>query len=70
LIARIAPAAKATRRPGAEAELGGFGGLSISRRRIQRPILIASTDGVGTKLRLAIEARDFSPSARTSWRCA
>ncbi|MGH6875796.1 MAG: phosphoribosylformylglycinamidine cyclo-ligase [Rhizomicrobium sp.] len=61
LIARIAPAAKATSRPGAGAELGGFGGLfDLKAARFEDPILVASTDGVGTKLRLAIEARDFS----------
>ncbi|HEY6578955.1 MAG TPA: phosphoribosylformylglycinamidine cyclo-ligase [Rhizomicrobium sp.] len=61
LIARIAPAAKATRRPGAGAELGGFGGLfDLKAAGFADPILVASTDGVGTKLRLAIEMRDFS----------
>ena len=61
LIARIAPAAKATRRAGAEAELGGFGGLfDLKAAGFKDPILVASTDGVGTKLRVAIGARDFS----------
>jgi phosphoribosylformylglycinamidine cyclo-ligase len=61
LVSRIAPAAKATRRPGADAELGGFGGLfDLKAAGFLDPILVASTDGVGTKLRLAIETRDFS----------
>ncbi len=61
LVARIAPAAKATQRPGAGAELGGFGGLfDLQAAGFKDPILVASTDGVGTKLRLAIETGDFS----------
>lgn len=61
LIARIAPAAAATRRAGADAELGGFGGLfDLKAAGYSDPILISSTDGVGTKLKLAIEARNFS----------
>jgi len=61
LVERIAPAARATRRPGADAALGGFGGLfDLKAAGFKDPILVASTDGVGTKLRLAIEARDFS----------
>jgi phosphoribosylformylglycinamidine cyclo-ligase len=61
LITRIAPAAAATRRPGSDAELGGFGGLfDLKAAGYSDPILVASTDGVGTKLKLAIEARNFS----------
>jgi phosphoribosylformylglycinamidine cyclo-ligase len=56
LVARIAPAAKATRRPGADAELGGFGGLfDLKAAGFSDPILVAATDGVGTKLKIAIE---------------
>jgi len=56
LVARIAPAAKATRRPGADAELGGFGGLfDLKAAGFADPILVAATDGVGTKLKIAIE---------------
>src|SRR5579862_3005753 len=58
LVDRIAPAAKATRRPGAGAELGGFGGLfDLKAAGFKDPILVASTDGVGTKLKIAIETR-------------
>src|SRR5579871_3939292 len=61
LVERIAPAAKATRRPGAGADLGGFGGLfDLKAAGFRDPVLVASTDGVGTKLKLAIEARNFT----------
>ena len=54
LVARIAPAAKATRRPGADADLGGFGGLfRPDFRTMKDPVLVSSVDGVGTKLKLA-----------------
>ena len=60
LIGRIAPAAKATRRPGADADLGGFGGLfDLKAAGFKDPILVSGTDGVGTKLKLAIDTRRF-----------
>jgi phosphoribosylformylglycinamidine cyclo-ligase len=60
LVARIAPAAKATRRPGADAELGGFGGLfDLKAAGFKDPVLVASTDGVGTKLKIAIDTGYF-----------
>ena len=60
LVARIAPAAKATRRPGADASLGGFGGLfDLKAAGFADPVLVAATDGVGTKLKLAIETKLF-----------
>ena len=60
LVDRIAPAAKATARRGADVALGGFGGLfDLKATGYQDPLLVASTDGVGTKLKLAIEARRF-----------
>src|SRR5512142_2366226 len=56
LVERIAPAAKATRRPGADADLGGFGGLfDLKAAGFSDPVLVASTDGVGTKLKIAID---------------
>jgi phosphoribosylformylglycinamidine cyclo-ligase len=56
LVERIAPFAKATRRPGSDANLGGFGGLfDLKAAGYRDPVLVASTDGVGTKLRIAIE---------------
>src|SRR3954470_17902772 len=60
LVRRIAPVARATRRAGAEAELGGFGGLfDLKGAGFKDPILVASTDGVGTKLKIAIQTGLF-----------
>jgi phosphoribosylformylglycinamidine cyclo-ligase len=57
LVAAIKPLAKATRRPGAEADLGGFGGLfDLRQAGFNDPILVAANDGVGTKLKIAIES--------------
>ncbi len=57
LIEKIKPLAKSTRRPGAGAELGGFGGaFDLKAAGYTDPILISGTDGVGTKLRIAIES--------------
>ncbi|MCL4767100.1 MAG: phosphoribosylformylglycinamidine cyclo-ligase [Hyphomicrobiaceae bacterium] len=56
LVEAIKPLAKATRRLGADADLGGFGALfDLKRAGFADPILVASTDGVGTKLKIAIE---------------
>lgn len=56
LIERIKPLAKSTRRPGAEAALGGFGGaFDLMAAGFKDPVLISGTDGVGTKLRIAID---------------
>src|SRR5471030_2053983 len=60
LVARIAPAARSTRRPGADADLGGFGGLfDLAATGFKDPVLVAATDGVGTKLKIAIETGLF-----------
>jgi phosphoribosylformylglycinamidine cyclo-ligase len=60
LVDRIAPAAKATARKGSDAALGGFGGLfDLKATGFKDPLLVASTDGVGTKVKLAIEAKRF-----------
>ena len=57
LVERIKPAARATLRPGVLGGLGGFGALFDPRAAgFSDPILVATTDGVGTKLRVAIEA--------------
>ena len=57
LVERIKPLAKATRRPGAEASLGGFGALfDLKAAGYDDPLLVTTTDGVGTKLKVAIEA--------------
>ena len=61
LVDRIAPAAKATARKGSDAALGGFGGLfDLKAAGFKDPLLVASTDGVGTKLKLAIDAKRFN----------
>jgi phosphoribosylformylglycinamidine cyclo-ligase len=60
LVARISPAAKATARRGTSAALGGFGGLfDLKEAGFKDPLLVAATDGVGTKLKLAIETKKF-----------
>ncbi|MDP3658443.1 phosphoribosylformylglycinamidine cyclo-ligase [Phenylobacterium sp.] len=57
LVERIKPLAKATRRPGADAALGGFGALfDLKAAGFIDPLLVTTTDGVGTKLKIAIEA--------------
>jgi phosphoribosylformylglycinamidine cyclo-ligase len=56
LVQAIKPLVKATRRPGADADLGGFGGLfDLKRAGFKDPLLVATNDGVGTKLKIAIE---------------
>ncbi|HLU61863.1 MAG TPA: phosphoribosylformylglycinamidine cyclo-ligase [Gammaproteobacteria bacterium] len=55
LVDRIKPAAARTRRPGVLAGLGGFGALFELPKGLDEPVLVSGTDGVGTKLRLAIE---------------
>src|ERR1700761_9104900 len=61
LVRRIAPAARATRRPGADADLGGFGGLfDLKAGGFKDPVLVAGTDGVGTKLKIAIDSGIFT----------
>ena len=57
LVRAIAPLARATRRPGADADLGGFGGFfDLKAAGFNDPLLVAANDGVGTKLKLAIES--------------
>ncbi|MFN0115295.1 MAG: phosphoribosylformylglycinamidine cyclo-ligase [Paracoccaceae bacterium] len=56
LVERIKPAAKSTDRPGTMGGLGGFGALfDLKAAGYRDPILVAATDGVGTKLRIAID---------------
>lgn len=56
LVRAISPLVKATRRPGAEADIGGFGGFFDPKAAgYSDPLLVAANDGVGTKLKLAID---------------
>ena len=56
LVEAIKPLVKATRRAGADSDLGGFGGLfDLKAAGFDDPILVAANDGVGTKLKIAIE---------------
>jgi phosphoribosylformylglycinamidine cyclo-ligase len=57
LVHAIKPLVKATRRSGADADLGGFGGLfDLKAAGFRDPILVAANDGVGTKLKIAIDS--------------
>ena len=57
LVKAIGPLARSTARPGADAELGGFGGLfDLRAAGYSDPLLVAANDGVGTKLKLAIDS--------------
>lgn len=57
LVRAIAPLARSTRRAGADADLGGFGGFfDLKAAGFTDPLLVAANDGVGTKLKLAIDS--------------
>lgn len=57
LVEKIKPLVRSTRRPGADGEIGGFGGLfDLKAAGFSDPVLVAANDGVGTKLKVAIEA--------------
>jgi phosphoribosylformylglycinamidine cyclo-ligase len=57
MVERIKPLVKATRRPGADADIGGFGGLfDLKAAGFKDPILVAANDGVGTKVLIAIQS--------------
>jgi len=56
LVDAIKPIVKATRRPGADGEIGGFGGaFDLKSAGFRDPVLVSGTDGVGTKLRVALD---------------
>jgi phosphoribosylformylglycinamidine cyclo-ligase len=57
LVEKIKPLVRATRRRGADAEIGGFGGLfDLKAAGFRDPILVAANDGVGSKIKIAIES--------------
>lgn len=57
MVEKIKPAVRSTRRPGADGEIGGFGGLfDLKAAGFKDPVLVAANDGVGTKVKLAIDA--------------
>ncbi|MFN3670620.1 MAG: phosphoribosylformylglycinamidine cyclo-ligase [Bosea sp. (in: a-proteobacteria)] len=57
MVDAIKPLVRSTRRPGADAEIGGFGGLfDLKAAGFSDPILVAANDGVGTKVKIAIES--------------
>ncbi len=57
MVDQIKPLVRATRRPGADAEIGGFGGLfDLKAAGFKDPILVAANDGVGTKVKIAIDS--------------
>jgi len=61
LVERIKSSLKKTSRPGAVSSIGGFGGLfDLKAAGFNDPILVAATDGVGTKLKIAIETKQLS----------
>ena len=61
LVERIKPSLLKTNRPGTISSLGGFGGLfDLKAAGFKDPILVAATDGVGTKLKIAIETKQLS----------
>src|SRR4029078_2157240 len=56
MVDLIKPLVRATARPGAEAEIGGFGGIfDLKQAGFRDPVLVAATDGVATKLKVAVE---------------
>jgi len=60
LVERIKPAIKSTHREGCVGSIGGFGGLfELPLDRYKKPLLVSGTDGVGTKLKLAIELKEY-----------
>ena len=61
LVQRIKPSLKKTNRTGVISAIGGFGGLfDLKAAGFKDPILVAATDGVGTKLKIAIETKQLS----------
>src|SRR6218665_3689532 len=57
MVEKIKPLVRSTKRPGSDTEIGGFGGLfDLKAAGFKDPVLVAANDGVGTKLKIAIDA--------------
>lgn len=69
LVERIKPHVKRTTRPEVIGGLGGFGALCAIPGKYKEPILVSGTDGVGTKLRLAINLKNTIPLVLIWLRC-
>jgi hypothetical protein len=68
LVDAIKPIVKATRRPGADGEIGGFGGaFDLKSAGFRDPVLVSGTDGVGTKLRVALDCGIHTSVGKSSW---
>src|SRR5690554_5334726 len=65
LVERIKGVAKRTARPEVMGGLGGFGALCELPAGYKQPVLVSGTDGVGTKLRLAMDLKSTTPSVST-----
>lgn len=61
LVGRIKGVVKKTRRPEVMGGLGGFGALCALPQKYREPVLVSGTDGVGTKLRLAMDLNVTTP---------
>lgn len=60
LVQRIKPLVKATRRTGADGEIGGFGGLfDLKAAGFHDPVLVAGIDGIGTKIKVAQAVKKY-----------
>ncbi|KAF8140443.1 phosphoribosylglycinamide synthetase [Boletus edulis] len=74
LVGAIKPYVRATKRTGADGEIGGFGGIfDLKAVGYKDPLLVSGTDGVGTKLRIAIESgiHDLvDPSCNWTWQAS
>ena len=69
-VERIRTSVEATHRPEVLGGLGGFGGLCRLPAGLEKPLLVAGTDGVGTKLELAQDCSRHHGVGSIWWRCA
>ena len=70
LVERIKGPVKRTTRPEVIGGLGGFGALTRIPQGYKEPVLVSGTDGVGTKLRLAIDLKRHDTVGRVKWQAA